>query len=255
MVADLSGRNALVTGGAKRIGRAIGLALAARGVNVVFNFRKSGREADETRELIEALGVRAVPIQADLTDIEACDRLINESLAALGSVDILVNNASDFPKTPLTELASDRAAFLHLFSQQVGIHMRAPLYLGIQLGLRMKENGWGRIVNITDRVTVRSQAYANWILYLVTKYGLFGISQTLAEELRPEVTVNSIAPGLVVPPPEFTEEAVSKLRDKVPLKRQVTPEEIAADVVHLVMSEAKTGAVILTDGGAGTHTY
>jgi len=255
MAADLRGRNALITGGAKRIGRAIGLALAARGVNIIFNYRKSGPEANETRELIEALGVRALPIQADLTEMDACDQLIAEALAGFGKIDILVNNASDFPKTPLVELASDRAAFLHLFSQQVAIHMRAPLYLGIQLGLRMKENGWGRIVNLTDRVTVRSQAYTNWILYLITKYGLFGISQTLAEELRPEVTVNSIAPGLVVPPPEFTEDAVAQLREKVPLKRQVTPEEIAADVLHLVSSEAKTGSVILTDGGAGTHTY
>jgi NAD(P)-dependent dehydrogenase (short-subunit alcohol dehydrogenase family) len=125
----------------------------------------------------------------------------------------------------------------------------------MRLGLKMKANGWGRIVNITDRVTVRSQAYSNWILYLVTKYGLFGISQTLAEELRPEVTVNSIAPGLVIPPPEFGEAKVDQLREKVPLKRQVEPEEIAADVVHLVLSDAKNGAVLLTDGGAGTHTY
>jgi NAD(P)-dependent dehydrogenase (short-subunit alcohol dehydrogenase family) len=254
MLDNLEGKTALVTGAAKRIGRAIALALAARGANVIFNYRRSAAEAGATREDLEALGVRAKAIQCDLTDLASCDRLLEEAWESFGAVDILVNNASDFPRTPL-ETLTEREVFERLFDQQVAIHMKAPLYLGIKLGLRMKQNGWGRIVNLTDRVTARSQAYSNWALYLVTKYGLFGISQTLAEELRPEVTVNSIAPGLVVPPPEFSPDVVERLREKVPLKRQVEPEEIAADVVHLVLSEAKTGAVLLTDAGAGTHTY
>jgi len=252
---DLNGKTAFVTGAAKRIGRAICLALAGKGANIVFNYRRSAAEAESTKTDLESLGIRALALQGDLTDLEACDRMVAKASETFGSVDILVNNASDFPRTPIEELAADRAHFEKLFAAQVDIHMRAPLYLGIQLGLRMKANGWGRIVNITDRVTVRSQAYSNWILYLVTKYGLFGVSQTLAEELRPEVTVNSIAPGLVVPPPEFDPEAVERLREKIPLKRQVEPEEIAADVLHFVLSDAKTGAVLLTDGGAGTHTY
>jgi len=252
---DLNGKTAFVTGAAKRIGREIVLALARQGANIVFNYRRSASEAEETKAALEALGVRALAVQGDLIDLDACDRMMQKAREVFGTIDILVNNASDFPRTPLTELDADRAHFERLFAQQVGIHMRAPLYLGIRLGLQMKANGWGRIVNITDRVTARSQAYSNWILYLVTKYGLHGITQTLAEELRPEVTVNSIAPGLVVPPPEFTEGRVEQLREKVPLKRQVEPEEIAADVVHLVLSEGKTGAVLLTDGGAGTHTY
>jgi len=255
VLTDLSGKTAFVTGAAKRIGREIVLALARKGANVVFNYRKSASEARETKDALEALGVRALALQGDLTDLDACDRMIEKAWEVFDTVDILVNNASDFPRTPLTELAGDRAQFERLFAQQVAIHMRAPLYLGMRLGLQMKVNGWGRIVNITDRVTARSQAYSNWILYLVTKYGLLGISQTLAEELRPEVTVNSVAPGLVVPPPEFGESKVEELRDKIPLKRQVEPEEIAADVVHLILSEGKTGAVLLTDGGTGTHTY
>lgn len=255
VLTDFVGKTAFVTGAAKRIGREIALALARQRANIVFNYRKSASEAGETKDAIEALGVRVLVLQGDLTDLDACDRMIEEARRVFGKIDILVNNASDFPRTPLAELAADRARFERLFSQQVDIHMRAPLYLGMRLGLEMKANGWGRIVNITDRVTARSQAYSNWILYLVTKYGLLGISQTLAEELRPEVTVNSIAPGLVVPPPEFGEARVEQLREKIPLKRQVEPEEIAADVLHLVMSEGKTGATLLTDGGTGTHTY
>jgi len=255
LLTDLSGRTALVTGAAKRIGRAIALALAGKGANVVFNYRRSASEAESTKTELEALGVRVLTLQADLTDLDACERIVEKAWDTFGSVDILVNNASDFPRTPLSELAGNRAQFEKLFQQQVDIHMRAPLYLGIRLGLKMKENGWGRIVNITDRVTVRSQAYSNWALYLVTKYGLHGITQTLAEELRPEVTVNSVAPGLVVPPAEFSEAAVARLRERIPLHREVQPEEIAADVLHLVLSEGKTGSAVLTDGGAGTHTY
>jgi NAD(P)-dependent dehydrogenase (short-subunit alcohol dehydrogenase family) len=251
----LDGKTALVTGAAKRIGRAIALGLAAKGADIVFNYRASAAEAETTQRDIEAHGVRVLALQADLTEMDGCDFLVETALREFGHVDILVNNASNFPRTPISELAADRSRFEKLFEQLVAIHMRAPLYLGLRLGLQMKQNGWGRIVNLTDRVTARSQAYSNWVLYLVTKYGLFGISQTLAEELRPEVTVNSVAPGLVVPPPEFGAEATERLREKVPLGRQVAPEEIAADVLHLVMSDSKTGAVILTDGGAGTHTY
>ena len=255
MLDKLDGKTALVTGAAKRIGRAIALALAGKGANIVFNYRASATEADATRRDLEALGVKSFALQCDLTSMDQCDLLVETALREFGRVDILVNNASDFPRTPVAELAADRALFEDLFQKQVAIHMRAPLYLGLRLGLQMKKNGWGRIVNMTDRVTVRSQAYSNWLLYLVTKYGLFGISQTLAEELRPEVTVNSIAPGLVIPPPEFGPEAIERLREKVPLQRQVAPEEIASDVLHLVLSEAKTGSVILTDAGAGAHTY
>ncbi len=133
--------------------------------------------------------------------------------------------------------------------------MRAPLYLGMQLGLQMKANGWGRIINITDRVTVKGQAYRNWILYLTTKYGLFGVNQALAEELKPEVTVNAIAPGLTIAPEDLDEAQLERIKEGLPLKREADPEEIAADVVHLLRSRSKTGSVIVTDSGAGVHTY
>jgi pteridine reductase len=110
-------------------------------------------------------------------------------------------------------------------------------------------------VNLLDRVVVRGQAYGGWILYLATKYGLYGLNQTLAHELAPEVTVNGIAPGLVIPPDDFSREEVARLLDKIPLKRQVGPEEIAEDVLYLIRSESKTGSVILSDGGSGLRLF
>jgi pteridine reductase len=252
---DLKGRTALVTGGAKRVGREISLRLAGAGSNVVINWRKSASEAEGTLADLKARGVEARAVQADLTRLDDCDRLIEEARRITGRVDILVNNASEFPRTPLADLDRDRALFERAFEQLVAIHMKAPLYLGLKLGLRMKESGWGRIVNLLDRVVVRGQAYGGWLLYLATKYGLYGLNQTLAHELAPEVAVNGIAPGLVIPPDDFSREEVARLLDRIPLKRLVGPEEIAEDVLYLIRSESKTGSVLLSDGGSGLRTF
>jgi pteridine reductase len=255
MLKTLQGKTALVTGGPKRIGKAICLSLAGEGASIVFTYRKSVLEAQETARELQDRKVGVLAVQAELTDLAACDELIAKAVNAFGQVDILVNNASDFPKTPLAELSRDRDLLERQSEYLYRLHMLSPLYLGMQLGLRMKQQGWGRIINLTDRVTAKGQAYRNWSLYLISKYGLYGITQVLAEELRPEVTVNSVAPGLVIPPPDFTPEQIRALCEKIPLRRQVSAEEIAADVLHFVYSDAKTGSVILSDGGAGMHTY
>jgi pteridine reductase len=252
---DLRGRTALVTGAAKRIGRAIALRLAREGVHIAFSYLRSAAEAEEARREIEALGVRCAAVRADLGDLDACDRLIERAAELAGGVDILVNNASDFPRTPLEELAGDRAAFADRFRALADLHLRAPLYLGMQLGLAMRRRGEGSIVNILDRVVVRGQAYAGWALYLTTKYGWLGVNQVLAVELAPEVTVNAVAPGLVIPPEDLPGEEVSRLVARIPLRREMGVEEIAEDVLHLVRSEGKTGSTILSDGGTGLRTF
>jgi pteridine reductase len=255
MPTDLKGKTALVTGGARRVGKAISLRLAAEGVNIAFSYLRSAAEAEETRREIESRGVVAMALRADLVDLEACDSMIREAEGISGSVDILVNNASEFPRTALRDMARDREGFQRSFQRLAEIHMRAPLYLGMKLGLEMKKNGWGRIVNMTDRVIARGQAYSGWMLYLVTKYGLYGVNQVLAQELAPEVTVNAIAPGLVVPPPDFSGEESADIIRKIPVGHMVGTAEIAEDVLFLVRSDSKTGAILLTDGGSGLRTF
>ncbi|MEE8350018.1 MAG: SDR family NAD(P)-dependent oxidoreductase [Acidobacteriota bacterium] len=253
MTTDLRGKKALVTGAAKRIGRAIGMALAEQGVDVALSFHSSEAEARKTENDLRARKVRALALKADLTDLDDCDLLMDRVTSEFGNVDILVNNASEFLQTGLEELDRDRTRFVRQFDMLSRLHMRAPLYLGMRLGLQMKRNGWGRIVNITDRVTAQGQAYPDWIMYLATKYGLYGLTQALAVELNPEVTVNSIAPGLVIPPSGMESQEVQRLRDQIPLKKEAGPDEIAADVVHLIRSEAKTGSVVVTDGGSSVQ--
>ncbi len=251
MLESLEGKRALVTGAAKRVGRSICLALADQGVDVLITYRRSAKDAETTSQELQSKGVRALALRADLEEISDCERLVADAEREFGGIDILVNNASDFTKTPIQELAQDGKEFRNRFDYFAHLHMAAPLYLGIRLGRGMKERGWGRIVNLTDRVTVRGQAYPDWAFYLTTKYGLYGATQVLARELAPEVTVNSVGPGLVVPPPDFDPEEVERIRRRIPLQRQASPEEIAADVLHLVRSTSKTGSAILTDGGVG----
>jgi NAD(P)-dependent dehydrogenase (short-subunit alcohol dehydrogenase family) len=251
----LQGKVALVTGGARRIGRQIALRLAEEGIHVIINYRRSREEALETVRAITERGVRGLALQADLAKLADCDGLIQRSIAEFGKIDILVNNASDFPKTPFEGLFSNSEFFEGLFDQLVAIHMKAPFYLAGKIGIGMKQRGWGRIINITDRCTVKGTAYKDYGPYLATKYGLYGITQVLAEELAPEVLVNAIAPALVIAPEDFSPEEIQQIREKLPLKHEVTPEEIAEEVVHLAKSKGKTGSTILIDAGAGVRTF
>lgn len=249
-VTFLTGKTALVTGAARRVGREIALRLAESGADLLFNYRSSREEAEETQRDLRNLGVRALAVQADLTSLSDCDGLLRAAVE-FGEPDILVNNASDFLSTPLGLLSGDRDVFEEIFSNLCRVHMQAPLYLGIQLGLKMKQRGWGRIVNITDRTVARSQAYRNHCLYLATKYGLHGVTQALAAELAPEVGVNSVAPGFVLAPSEYSSEKVERLKRKNPLQKSAGAREIANDVHFLIAAEFKTGACIVSDGGEG----
>ncbi len=246
---ELRGKIALVTGAARRIGREVALALAEAGVDVFLTYRRSEEAAKRTVTDLRDLGVRVGAASVDLTRLDDCDSLIDRHLADFGPVDILVNNASEFVFSPLSDLEKDRERFESLFDSMTAVHMRAPLYLGLRLGLSMKSRGWGRIVNLTDRAVAKSQAYPNHAVYLASKYGLLGVTQCLALELAPEVTVNSVAPGIALVPGDYPPEKTRRLVAKVPLGRQSGPREIAADVVALVRSEFKTGTMIVSDGG------
>lgn len=226
-------KTALVTGGSKRIGREICLRLASGGINIIMTYLHDKKTAEKTVLELEKFNVDVKAIQCDLTDLDDCNKLIDLD------IDILVNNASIFGTEDISQ-----------FDQYAYLHMRAPLYLGMKLGKRMKELGQGRIINIIDCIVPHSKAYNKKMLYTATKYGLYGVSQALALELAPEVTVNSICPGLSLPKDENTEKLVSR----TPLKRLVDAKELAEDVWFLLNSKSKTGTVITTDCGINIRT-
>jgi pteridine reductase len=234
----LEGRNALVTGAARRIGRAISLALAREGANIAVHYSSSEREAVELAAEIEGLGVRAVALRADLSDPAELASLVDRAREALGTIEILVNNASIFPSDTLETVDLDG------LERNLEINAWAPLVLTRAF---VAQSERGHVINLLDsRVSGFDHTHA---AYILSKHVLSAITRTSAIELAPGIAVNGIAPGLILPPPGKDEEYVDRLARTVPLKRRGTLEDIAAAAVYLVTSEFVTGETIYVDGG------
>jgi pteridine reductase len=159
-------------------------------------------------------------------------------------VDILVNSASVFPRTPLADVTVEQWDEVH------AVNLRAPFLLGRELGMAMAQRGWGKIINISDCAVNRP--YKNYLPYLVSKAGLVSLTRVLALELAPHVQVNTIAPGTVLMPEGADGGLESLILAKTPLKRIGTPEDVAKLVRFLVEDgDFATGGFFAMDGGAG----
>jgi NAD(P)-dependent dehydrogenase (short-subunit alcohol dehydrogenase family) len=234
----LEGRNALVTGAARRIGRAISLALAREGANVAVHYQSSAREAEELVAEIEGLGVLAVALEADLSDSGELEELVGRAGEALGRLEILVNNASIFPSDTLATVE------LESIEKNLEINAWAPLVLTRAFAAQTKR---GHVVNLLDsRVSGFDRTH---VAYILSKHVLSALTRMSALELAPGIAVNGIAPGLILAPAGEDESYVERLAQTVPLKRSGAPDDIAAAVVYLVTSEFVTGETIYVDGG------
>lgn len=234
-------RTALVTGAAKRIGRAIALDLAAHGWDVAVHYRSSRAEAEQTVEEIARFGRRATALRADLADEDATAALIRRSADALGPVTLLVNNAAIFePDRPLT---ADRERW----QRHMAVNLRAPLVLTQGLLAQLPEGARGNVINLIDQRVLNLTP--NYTSYTVSKSGLWALTQHLAKALAPRVRVNAIAPGLVLPPPGTSEEAFARMRAALPLERGTAPEEICRAVRYILETPSMTGHMMTLDGG------
>jgi hypothetical protein len=234
----LEGRNTLVTGAAKRVGRAISLALARQGANVAVHYSSSERDATKLVTEIEKLGARAVALRADLSDQGELESLVERAREALGKIEILVNNASIFP--------SDTLATVELESLQRNLEINAwaPLALSRAFAAQTER---GHVVNLLDsRVSSFDRTH---VAYILSKQVLAALTRMSALELAPSIAVNGVAPGLILPPAGEGEEYVERLARSLPLQRRGTPEDVAAAVIYLVTSEFVTGETIYVDGG------
>lgn len=234
---------ALVTGAARRVGRVIAVALARAGYDVLVHYRSSETEARAVVAEIESLGRRAKAMQADLADWSQTAHLCEE-IGRLGwQVDVLVNSASVYYETPLPTVTPAQ------WQELLAVNLQAPFVLTQLLGIEMKRRGRGRIINIADCNTTR--VYRNFTPYLAAKAGLVAMTEATALELAPEVTVNAISPGTVLPPDESDAEYHEAAVRRSPLKRAGTPEDIADMVVYLATKgQFITGANFRVDGGA-----
>lgn len=243
MAVDLKGRTALVTGAGKRIGREIALALAGEGVNVVVHYSRSSTEADELKGLIEAMGVKSWLAKADF-DKREYEGLIEKAAAETGGIDILVNNASVFPASRLDEVT------LEGLVSNIQVNAWAPFVLARDLRRLMKK---GRVVNLIDS---RTRGY-DWshVEYILSKHLLAELTKMMAIEYAPDVVVNGVNPGLILPPPGREMAYLEKMDSTVPRKRHGGPGDIVDAVLYLLKSDFLIGEVINVDGGRHLMEY
>jgi len=237
----IEGKTALVTGGARRVGKAITLAFAAAGANVVVNTNSTDGAAEETAAEARAMGVGALAVQADVADRDQVEAMAAAAAGRFGRVDILVNNASSWERTPWP--LEDVAAWQRVTRTLID----GPFFCAHALAPSMVAQGEGAIVNILDLSAW--EAWPDLTAHSVGKTGLLALTRQLALELAPAVRVNAVAPGLVLPPPGADQATIERLAEGTLLKRWGAPADVAEAVLFLVRSDYITGEVIVVDGG------
>jgi len=238
---DLNGKAALVTGGAVRVGKAIALALAAAGADIVINYHSSADAAIQTVAEIEALGRRALAVKADVSQGSQVQTLVDAAVERLGRLDVLVNSASLWRRTPWAEL--DEAAW----DQLIDIALKGPFLCARAAAPHLTAHGDGAIVNIVDLSAIIP--FRNFLPHSAAKAGLVNLTYSLAMELAPAVRVNAIAPGPVLPPPEYTEQQVQAAARRTLIGRWGTAEDVAQAAVFLAQAPYITGVMLPVDGG------
>jgi NAD(P)-dependent dehydrogenase (short-subunit alcohol dehydrogenase family) len=234
-------RAALVTGAARRIGRAIALALADDGWAVAVHYRSGAADARDLVAEIEGRGGRALALAADLAIEADVTALVPRAVDALGPLGCLVNNASVFEDD--RALTATRASW----DRHMGANLRAPFVLMQEFARQLPAGSDGAVINLLDERVWKLTPY--FVSYTLSKAGLWTLTQTMAMALAPQIRVNGIGPGPALPSPRQTEEQFRRQSDGTPLRRGTSPDEIAAAVRFILASPAMTGQMIALDGG------
>jgi 3-oxoacyl-[acyl-carrier protein] reductase/pteridine reductase len=238
---QLTGRRALVTGGAKRIGRSLALSLAASGADVVITYRGSQTEARETVAAIQSLGVKALAIVCDVRDEKSVQAAVAEAVEFLGGLDILVNNAGAFETVALESISVEQ------WDAMFETNTRGPFLMAKAAHPQLKE-ARGRIVNIGSLGGLHPwETHAH---YCTSKAALHMLSQTMAKAWAPEIAVNCVAPGMIVW--GDVNPGYDHFVEKTPMKRNGTAEDVAEAVLFFATAPSFiTGQLMAVDGGLG----
>lgn len=231
---------ALVTGGARRIGRAISLGLADAGHDIVVNYNRSAREADEVVALVESMGRRAIAVEGDVSRAADVEAVAAATRDRFGRLDVLVNNASIFPSTPLLEIEEVE------WDRVMAVNLKAPFLLVKAMADDLTRTR-GSVVNLVDLSAL--QPWVEHPHHAVSKAGLLHLTRVMARALAPHVRVNAIAPGSVLPPDDYTEEDLKRSAKKAALGRIGSPDDVVETVLFLLRSRFMTGEVVVVDGG------
>jgi len=241
VTAPLDGKLALVTGGGVRVGRAISVGLAEVGADVAIHYRRSRDEAERAALEVRSGGRRSVTIEGDLAQPEDCRRIVADAVGALGGLDFLVHSAANFQRASLED--TDET----LWDSAMDVNARAGFLMAREAAPTLRARR-GRIVLVSDFLA--ESPARNYLAHSVSKAAVEGLVRALAIALAPDVAVNGVAPGTVLPPEGTPAEEVERLARRLPAKRIGSTADVAATVVFLCAGPAfLTGQVIRVDGG------
>ncbi len=238
---DLAGRTALVTGGARRVGRGIALTLARAGANVAINYHTSADEAQRTAADAEALGVQALTVAADVTDDNQVQAMVEAATDRFGTIDVLVNNASSFA---LMEFPTED---LTVWRRSIDTLVHGPFYCANRVAPVMLAGGGGVIVSIGDLSAF--EPWPGFAGHAVGKGAIISLTRQLALELAPTVRANAVVPGPALRPADYDDATYERVADETLVGRWGTPEEMGQAVRFLIEADYVTGEVLTVDGG------
>lgn len=233
---------ALITGGAKRLGRAMALALAAQGYDIVLHYHRSQAEAEALVADLESFGAQVHLLQADLQDMQAVRALLPQATALAPALNVLINNASAFFPKPF---ADTDEALLDLFFD---LHLKTPFLLTQAFAQHCQQADLlGNVVNLTDIHIQKNPT--DYMAYILSKKALSDFTALAAKALGPQVRVNAIAPGHILKPVEGNEDQSDRAREKAPMRRTGNVEDITQALMSLLNQSYLTGQTLWVDGG------
>jgi NAD(P)-dependent dehydrogenase (short-subunit alcohol dehydrogenase family) len=245
---ELKGRQAIITGSSGQLGSAIAIALGKAGCNCICHYNRNKQKAEDTAEQIKKAGVKAMAIQADITNPEQAEKLF-EQAGRLGTIQILINSAAVFSRQAISEITFEQGQKI------INTNLIAPILLSRMFAAKLsgksgkQQEPTGKIINIADVCGLHP--WANYALYCSSKAGLIGATKALAKELAPGICVNAVAPGIVNWPEDFDEAKKQRQLSQIPLNRIAKPDEITKAVISLLENDYITGQVLCIDGGRG----
>ena len=231
----------LVTGGARRIGKAISLRLSSEGYSIAIHYNKSSKDAFDLVKLIQSNGGKADAFEADLNDSEAVSELIPRINSTMEQVTGIVNNASLFSSDDIFSISDDS------WNNHMNINAKSPILLIKELYNSSDSKTQASVVNILDQKIVNPNP--DYLSYTASKFTLLGLTDTLARGLAPNIRVNAVAPGHTLSSPEQSDSGFSKSQSETPLGIGPSPEDIADSVSYLMQAKSVTGQIIFVDSG------
>ncbi len=238
---QLEGKIALITGAGHRLGKAIALALADQGCDLMIHFKEAQADAAKTAEQAQSLGVRAAVVQADLSHTDGVHEVFRSLDSAYGGIDLLANSAAILERQDILEVDEND------WQRTVGLNLKGAFFVLQEAARRMRSKGGGTIVNISD--TAAHRPWIEFPLHSISKAGLEMLTKVAASALAPDIRVNAVIPGPTLKPDWLSDERWDEVAGRIPLKQSVPSQNVAEAVVFLMTNEYITGHSLRVDGG------